>query len=147
VTTTENALRVDGVAAFLDASAAKVPAPGGGATAALHLGRAAALVAMVARYTVGARYSEHQAPVDDVCADADGAIVVDVGTTATDDGTLLGDVDAASVEGRADGLTPVPGGVGPVATALLLADTVTAATALSTNTHRNVGVLVGAVAR
>ncbi|TQR85252.1 bifunctional 5,10-methylenetetrahydrofolate dehydrogenase/5,10-methenyltetrahydrofolate cyclohydrolase [Mycobacterium hodleri] len=78
---------------------------------------------------------------------ADGAIVVDVGTTATDDGTLLGDVDAASVEGRAGGLTPVPGGVGPVTTALLLANTVTAATTLSTTTHRDAGVLVGAVAR
>ena len=78
---------------------------------------------------------------------ADGAIVVDVGTTATDDGNLLGDVDAASVEGRAGGLTPVPGGVGPVTTALLLANTVTAATALSTTTHHDAGVLVGSVAR
>lgn len=78
---------------------------------------------------------------------ADGAIVVDVGTTATDDGALLGDVDAASVEGRAGGLTPVPGGVGPVTTALLLANTVTAATALSTTAHHDAGILVGAVAR
>ena len=61
---------------------------------------------------------------------ADGAIVIDVGTTATDDGRLLGDVDADSVQGRAGGLTPVPGGVGPVTTALLLANTVTAATAI-----------------
>jgi formiminotetrahydrofolate cyclodeaminase len=71
MTVTENALRVDGVAAFLDALAAKVPAPGGGATAALHLGQAAALVSMVARYTVGARYAEHEALVAAVCADAD----------------------------------------------------------------------------
>jgi formiminotetrahydrofolate cyclodeaminase len=71
MTTTEHALHTDGLATFLDALAAKVPAPGGGATAALHLGQAAALVAMVARYTVGARYAEHQALVTDVCADAD----------------------------------------------------------------------------
>ena len=71
MTTTENALRIDGVATFLDALAAKVPAPGGGATAALHLGQAAALVSMVARYTVGARYAEHEALVSAVCADAD----------------------------------------------------------------------------
>jgi methylenetetrahydrofolate dehydrogenase (NADP+) / methenyltetrahydrofolate cyclohydrolase len=58
---------------------------------------------------------------------AEGAIVIDVGTTATDDGRLLGDVDAASVEGRAGALTPVPGGVGPVTTALLLQHTVNAA--------------------
>ena len=66
---------------------------------------------------------------------ADGAIVIDVGTTATDDGALLGDVDSASVEDRAGGGPPVPGGVGPVTTALLLANTLTAATALSTATH------------
>ena len=71
MTTTEHALHTDGLATFLDALAAKVPAPGGGATAALHLGQSAALVAMVARYTVGARYAEHQALVSDVCADAD----------------------------------------------------------------------------
>lgn len=58
---------------------------------------------------------------------APGSIVIDVGTTATEDGRLLGDVDAASVDGHAGALTPVPGGVGPVTTALLLANTVTAA--------------------
>lgn len=62
---------------------------------------------------------------------AEGAIVIDVGTTATDDGRLLGDVDAASVEGRAGALTPVPGGVGPVTTALLLQHTVDAASRLA----------------
>ncbi|WP_233571145.1 bifunctional 5,10-methylenetetrahydrofolate dehydrogenase/5,10-methenyltetrahydrofolate cyclohydrolase [Nocardiopsis sp. Huas11] len=55
-----------------------------------------------------------------------GAVVIDVGTNATDDG-LIGDVDADAVEGVADALTPVPGGVGPVTTALLLAHTVQAA--------------------
>ena len=58
---------------------------------------------------------------------AEGAVVIDVGTTATDDGRLLGDVDAASVEGRAGALTPVPGGVGPVTTSLLLQHTVESA--------------------
>lgn len=62
----------------------------------------------------------------------DGAIVIDVGTTADDDGRLLGDVDAHSVEGRAGALSPVPGGVGPVTTTLLLANTITAATDLAT---------------
>jgi methylenetetrahydrofolate dehydrogenase (NADP+)/methenyltetrahydrofolate cyclohydrolase len=76
-----------------------------------------------------------------------GAIVIDVGTTATDDGALLGDVDSASVEGRAGGLTPVPGGVGPVTTALLLANTVTAATRFSTAIGQDAGVLVGSAGR
>ena len=61
---------------------------------------------------------------------AEGAIIIDVGTTATDGGRLLGDVDADSVDGRAGALTPVPGGVGPVTTALLLANTVAAAAEL-----------------
>ncbi len=55
------------------------------------------------------------------------AIVIDVGTNATADGGLVGDVDAASVSGRVAGLTPVPGGVGPVTTALLLQHTITSA--------------------
>jgi methylenetetrahydrofolate dehydrogenase (NADP+)/methenyltetrahydrofolate cyclohydrolase len=54
-------------------------------------------------------------------------VVVDVGTTPTPDGGLTGDVDAASVTGRVAALSPVPGGVGPVTTALLLQHTVQAA--------------------
>jgi methylenetetrahydrofolate dehydrogenase (NADP+)/methenyltetrahydrofolate cyclohydrolase len=48
-----------------------------------------------------------------------GATVVDVGTNATAAGGLVGDVDPA-VAGVAGALSPVPGGVGPVTTALLL---------------------------
>jgi methylenetetrahydrofolate dehydrogenase (NADP+)/methenyltetrahydrofolate cyclohydrolase len=58
---------------------------------------------------------------------AEDAHVVDVGTNPTVDGGLVGDVDADSVRGRAAGVTPVPGGVGPVTTALLLRHTVQAA--------------------
>ena len=57
-----------------------------------------------------------------------GVCVVDVGTNPTDDGGLVGDVHAASVAELAGALTPVPGGVGPVTTALLLQHTVQAAT-------------------
>ncbi|NGN63543.1 bifunctional 5,10-methylenetetrahydrofolate dehydrogenase/5,10-methenyltetrahydrofolate cyclohydrolase [Streptomyces sp. A7024] len=57
----------------------------------------------------------------------DGAVVIDVGTNPTADGGLAGDADAASVATRASALTPVPGGVGPVTTALLLRHTVQAA--------------------
>ncbi|MEU8198033.1 bifunctional 5,10-methylenetetrahydrofolate dehydrogenase/5,10-methenyltetrahydrofolate cyclohydrolase [Microbispora amethystogenes] len=56
-----------------------------------------------------------------------GAVVVDVGTNPTEDGGLVGDVDAVAVADRAGALTPVPGGVGPVTTALLLHHTVHAA--------------------
>ncbi|MFD3453426.1 bifunctional 5,10-methylenetetrahydrofolate dehydrogenase/5,10-methenyltetrahydrofolate cyclohydrolase [Streptomyces sp. NPDC058691] len=56
-----------------------------------------------------------------------GAVVVDVGTNPTPEGGLVGDVDAASVTPHAGALTPVPGGVGPVTTALLLRHVVQAA--------------------
>jgi methylenetetrahydrofolate dehydrogenase (NADP+)/methenyltetrahydrofolate cyclohydrolase len=56
-----------------------------------------------------------------------GAVVIDVGTNTTADGSLTGDVDAASVGPVAGGLSPVPGGVGAVTTAQLLLNTVTAA--------------------
>lgn len=58
-----------------------------------------------------------------------GAVVIDVGTNPTPDGGLTGDVDADSVAAVAAALTPVPGGVGPVTTALLLQHTVAAARA------------------
>jgi methylenetetrahydrofolate dehydrogenase (NADP+)/methenyltetrahydrofolate cyclohydrolase len=58
---------------------------------------------------------------------AEDAVVIDVGTNPTPEGGLVGDVDAVSVSGHAAGLTPVPGGVGPVTTALLLRHTVASA--------------------
>jgi methylenetetrahydrofolate dehydrogenase (NADP+) / methenyltetrahydrofolate cyclohydrolase len=57
---------------------------------------------------------------------APGAVVVDVGTNATADSGLAGDVDPAVAE-VAGALSPVPGGVGPVTTALLLRHVVSAA--------------------
>lgn len=56
-----------------------------------------------------------------------GAVVVDVGTTPDETGALVGDVDTEAVMGVAGAVTPVPGGVGPVTTALLLLHTATAA--------------------
>jgi methylenetetrahydrofolate dehydrogenase (NADP+)/methenyltetrahydrofolate cyclohydrolase len=56
-----------------------------------------------------------------------GTTVIDVGTNATPDGGLAGDVDPVVADIEAVALTPVPGGVGPVTTALLLRHVVTAA--------------------
>ncbi len=52
-------MRNDTIDSFLNALADRVPAPGGGASAALHAAQAAALVAMVARYSDGPRFAEH----------------------------------------------------------------------------------------
>ncbi|AUH64682.1 bifunctional methylenetetrahydrofolate dehydrogenase/methenyltetrahydrofolate cyclohydrolase FolD [Paracoccus zhejiangensis] len=54
-----------------------------------------------------------------------GATVIDVGINRTDDG-LVGDVDFAEAEQVAGAITPVPGGVGPMTIACLLANTLTA---------------------
>jgi methylenetetrahydrofolate dehydrogenase (NADP+) / methenyltetrahydrofolate cyclohydrolase len=60
-----------------------------------------------------------------------GAVVIDVGTNPTPEGDLVGDVDADTVGEVAGALTPVPGGVGPVTTAMLLHHTVQAAARIS----------------
>jgi methylenetetrahydrofolate dehydrogenase (NADP+)/methenyltetrahydrofolate cyclohydrolase len=52
-------------------------------------------------------------------------VVVDIGTTRVEDKTL-GDVDFAEVSKTAGAITPVPGGVGPMTIAALLANTVLA---------------------
>ncbi len=56
-----------------------------------------------------------------------GAIVLDVGINRLPDGTLTGDVEFAPARERAAWITPVPGGVGPMTIAMLMANTVKAA--------------------
>ena len=60
-----------------------------------------------------------------------GATVIDVGINRVSDGAggtrLVGDVDYAGVAAVAGAVTPVPGGVGPMTIACLLANTLTAA--------------------
>jgi len=57
----------------------------------------------------------------------EGAIVIDVGINRDDSGKLCGDVDFAAASARASWITPVPGGVGPMTIATLLANTLQAA--------------------
>jgi methylenetetrahydrofolate dehydrogenase (NADP+)/methenyltetrahydrofolate cyclohydrolase len=74
-----------------------------------------------------------------------GAAVVDVGMNRIDDSTtssgsrLVGDVDYEPVSEVAEWITPVPGGVGPMTVALLLANTVQAA-----EEHASIGNAVSA---
>ncbi len=55
------------------------------------------------------------------------AIVIDVGINRLPDGKLCGDVDFEAAKERAAWITPVPGGVGPMTIATLLANTLRAA--------------------
>ncbi|HEY0675687.1 MAG TPA: bifunctional methylenetetrahydrofolate dehydrogenase/methenyltetrahydrofolate cyclohydrolase FolD [Immundisolibacter sp.] len=57
------------------------------------------------------------------------AAVIDVGINRLPDGSLRGDVDFDAARERATWITPVPGGVGPMTIALLLENTLEAASA------------------
>jgi methylenetetrahydrofolate dehydrogenase (NADP+)/methenyltetrahydrofolate cyclohydrolase len=56
-----------------------------------------------------------------------GAMVIDVGINRTAEGKLCGDVDFDAAKEVASWITPVPGGVGPMTIATLLANTLRAA--------------------
>ena len=49
-----------------------------------------------------------------------GAVVIDVGINRKDDGKLTGDIDFENVKEKAEYITPVPGGVGPMTIAMLM---------------------------
>ena len=85
-------MRDETITAFLDQLAARVPAPGGGATAALHAAQSAALLAMVARYSDAAKYDADL--MDHVITEADG-IRNDALTLAERDAAAFGAVAAA----------------------------------------------------
>jgi len=57
------------------------------------------------------------------------AVVIDIGINRGSDGKLVGDVEFAAAAARARAITPVPGGVGPMTIAMLLANTLAAAEA------------------
>ncbi|MEU8251076.1 cyclodeaminase/cyclohydrolase family protein [Nonomuraea sp. NPDC048916] len=72
---------------FLTLLADRVPAPGGGATSALHAAQAAALLGMVARYSTGDRYAEFSETIAAVMAETD---------TLRERALLLAEEDAAA---------------------------------------------------
>src|ERR1700683_3464178 len=91
-------MRDQTISAFLDQLAARVPAPGGGATAALHAAQSAALLAMVARYSDGAKYDADL--MNHVITEADG-LRDDALTLAERDADPWGAVPAAYARPRA----------------------------------------------
>ncbi|MEV0276612.1 cyclodeaminase/cyclohydrolase family protein [Streptomyces sp. NPDC050610] len=64
-------MRDETISGFLEQLAGRVPAPGGGAVAALHAAQAAALLGMVARYSTGEKYAAHAAVIGRVTAGTD----------------------------------------------------------------------------
>lgn len=60
-----------------------------------------------------------------------GAVVIDVGINRLPDGKLVGDVDYEAVSATAGAISPVPGGVGRMTVAMLVANTVAAAERLT----------------
>jgi methylenetetrahydrofolate dehydrogenase (NADP+) / methenyltetrahydrofolate cyclohydrolase len=56
-----------------------------------------------------------------------GAVVIDVGINRRADGKLVGDVEFGPASERASAITPVPGGVGPMTIAMLMRNTLFAA--------------------
>ena len=57
----------------------------------------------------------------------EGQVIIDVGINVDDEGKLCGDVDFEQVQEKAAGITPVPGGVGSVTTAVLMKHVIAAA--------------------
>ena len=85
-------MRDETITSFLDQLAARVAAPGGGATAALHAAQSAALLAMVARYSDGPKYDA--GVMNHVIHEADG-IRNDALTLAERDAAAFGAVAEA----------------------------------------------------
>jgi formiminotetrahydrofolate cyclodeaminase len=143
-------MRDDTIADFLDQLAARVPAPGGGATAALHAAQAGALLAMVARYSDGAKYDA--ALMGRAVAEAD-ALRAEALGLAEADAAAFGAVAAAyqlprSAEGRSEAIaSALAGAARPPADVVRLALLLVAlAEALLPAGNRNVITDVGAAA-
>ncbi len=66
----------------------------------------------------------------------DGAVVIDVGINRLPDGRLVGDVDFEAATPKASWITPVPGGVGPMTIAMLMQNTLLAASMIADAGHR-----------
>ncbi len=106
--------------------------PGGDATVTVAHSRSKDLPAIVreASIVIAAIGRPHFVTADMV---SEGATVIDVGINRVEDSSaprgyrIVGDVDFDAVAPKCAAITPVPGGVGPMTIAMLMANTVTAA--------------------
>lgn len=113
----------------------------------LVIGKPAAMLAMEKNATVTTCHSRTGADnMKKICCESDiiiaamgrakmvdgsylgsGQVILDVGINVDEDGNLCGDVDFETAEPKAAAITPVPGGVGAVTTAVLMLHTLEAA--------------------
>jgi formiminotetrahydrofolate cyclodeaminase len=87
-------MRDQSIGDFLTQLAERVPVPGGGAGAALHAAQGAALLGMVARYTQGPKYAEHEQVITRLIVSTD-LLRARAVQLAEDDGAAFGAVAAA----------------------------------------------------
>jgi formiminotetrahydrofolate cyclodeaminase len=93
--------------AYLTRLASREPTPGGGAAAALHAAQGAALVAMVARYTTGPKYEQHDELVRRIIGDADVLVAEALRLADADEVAFQGVIDAYRLPSGTDGLKAV----------------------------------------
>jgi formiminotetrahydrofolate cyclodeaminase len=89
---------------YLTRLASREPTPGGGAAAALHAAQAAALVAMVARYTTGAKYEQHAELVNRIISAADALVADALRLSDADQQAFQGVIDAYRLPSGTDEL-------------------------------------------
>lgn len=92
------------VSAYLTRLASREPTPGGGAAAALHAAQGAALVAMVARYTTGSKYEQHEELVQRIIGAADGLVVEALRLADADQHAFQGVIDSYKLPSGTDEL-------------------------------------------
>jgi formiminotetrahydrofolate cyclodeaminase len=92
------------VSEYLARLASREPTPGGGAAAALHAAQGAALVAMVARYSTGAKYEQHAELVERIISAADALVVEAMHLADADQHAFQGVIDAYKLPSGTDDL-------------------------------------------
>ncbi|WP_433891669.1 cyclodeaminase/cyclohydrolase family protein [Streptomyces sp. CA-111067] len=119
------------IGGYLERLAAREPAPGGGAAAALHAAQGAALLGMVARYTSGEKYAAHADQVTRITIESDElrfralelAAADAAAFTAVTDAYRLPKADADQKAARSAAIaTALAGAAAPPAAVITVAD-------------------------
>jgi formiminotetrahydrofolate cyclodeaminase len=87
---------------YLGRLASRQPTPGGGAAAALHAAQGAALVAMVARFSTGAKYEQHSETTSRIIAAADELIGETLGLADADETAFKGVIASYKLPAASD---------------------------------------------